>query len=44
MKEIVVERRRVILETVCSVGDTVVIEGEATMMVARRPEEGTEDG
>ena len=38
VKEIIPERRRVVLETVCTVGDTVVIEGEATMMVANRPE------
>lgn len=38
VKEIIPERRRVVLETVCMVGDTVVIEGEATMMVANRPE------
>lgn len=30
------EKRRVTLETVCSVGDTVVIEGEAIAMVANR--------
>jgi len=38
IKEIILERRRVVLATVCTVGDTVVIEGEATMMVANRPE------
>ena len=38
VKDIILERRRVVLETVCTVGDTVVIEGEATMMVANRPE------
>lgn len=38
VKDIIAERRRVVLETVCTVGDTVVIEGEATMMVANRPD------
>lgn len=33
------EKRRVTLETVCSVGDTVVIEGEALAMVASRATE-----
>ena len=32
VKEIIKERKRVILETVCKVGDTVVITGEATIM------------
>jgi 3-hydroxybutyryl-CoA dehydratase len=36
-KEIQPERRRVVLSTVCSVGETVVIDGEATMLVANRP-------
>jgi len=36
--EIQLERRRVVLSTVCSVGETVVIDGEATMLVANRPE------
>jgi 3-hydroxybutyryl-CoA dehydratase len=43
VKEILPERRRVVLTTVCSVGETVVIDGEATMMVANRPE-STENG
>ena len=30
------ERRRVTCKTTCSVGDTVVIDGEALMMVDRR--------
>ncbi len=42
VKEILPERRRVVLTTVCSVGETVVIDGEATMMVANRPK-STED-
>ncbi len=32
VKSVVPEKRRVILETVCTVGDTVVITGEATVM------------
>lgn len=32
VKEVVVEKKRVILDTTCRVGDTVVIEGEATIM------------
>lgn len=37
IKEILPERRRVALTTVCTVGDTVVIDGEAVMLVANRP-------
>ncbi len=36
VKEIHAERRRVVLTTVCTVGDTVVIEGEAVAMVDNR--------
>ena len=32
------EKRRIRLETTCSVGETVVIEGEALLMVQRRPQ------
>ena len=32
VKEIIKEKKRVILETICKVGDTVVITGEATVM------------
>ena len=32
VKSVVPEKRRVILETVCTVGDTVVITGEATVL------------
>ena len=32
VKEVIVEKKRVILDTTCRVGDTVVIEGEATIM------------
>jgi 3-hydroxybutyryl-CoA dehydratase len=34
--EVIAEKRRVVLSTVCKVGDTVVIEGEATIMVPSR--------
>ena len=37
VKEVQAERRRVVLSTVCTVGNTVVLEGEATMMVNPRP-------
>ena len=37
VKEILPERRRVVLTTVCSVGETVVIDGEALMKVNSRP-------
>ncbi len=37
--DIDVAKRRVSLSTVCSVDDRVVIDGEALMMVARRPAE-----
>jgi len=36
IKEIIASKKRVILETVCRVGETVVIEGEATMRVNPR--------
>ena len=36
--EVVPEKRRVILSTICKVGDTVVIEGEAMIMVPTRKE------
>lgn len=42
VKEILRERRRVVLTTVCTVGDTVVIDGEATMMVSNRPGKATD--
>ncbi|MCL2075677.1 MAG: MaoC family dehydratase [Betaproteobacteria bacterium] len=32
VKEVIVEKKRAVIETVCTVGDKVVIEGEATMM------------
>jgi 3-hydroxybutyryl-CoA dehydratase len=34
--EIIPEKRRVIMRTVCTVGDTVVLEGEAMLMVPSR--------
>ena len=37
VKEVVVEKKRAIMETICRVGDVVVIEGEATVMIGKRP-------
>ncbi len=39
VKEIVPERRRVVMTTVCTVGETVVLDGEAMVMVSNRPSE-----
>lgn len=39
VQEIHEERRRVVLSTVCAVGERVVIDGEATVMVANRPDQ-----
>jgi 3-hydroxybutyryl-CoA dehydratase len=36
VKSVVTEKRRVVLETVCRVGDVVVIDGEATMLAPKR--------
>lgn len=36
VKEVDMERKRVILETMCSVGGKMVVDGEATMMVDSR--------
>ncbi len=36
VKELQVERRRAVLDTVCTVGEQVVIDGEATVMVPTR--------
>ncbi|WP_340116950.1 MaoC family dehydratase [Pelagibius sp. 7325] len=36
VKEIQSEKKRVVFDTVCTVGTTVVLEGEATLMVASR--------
>lgn len=38
VKEVVRDKKRVILDTKCMVGDVVVLEGEATMMVQPRPQ------
>ena len=38
VKEIVPEKKRVILETVCRVGDLVVVDGQARLMVMSRQE------
>ena len=32
IKEVLIEKRRTIVETICRVGDTVVLEGEATLL------------
>ena len=36
VKDIVAEKKRVVFDTVCSVGDTVVIDGEAVVMPPTR--------
>ena len=36
IKELVPEKKRVVLDTVCKVGDTVVLEGEATVLAPSR--------
>jgi 3-hydroxybutyryl-CoA dehydratase len=36
VREIVADKRRVIFDTVCSVGDKVVLDGEATILVFNR--------
>lgn len=36
IKEVVIERQRVVLDTVCTVGGKAVIEGEATVMLPAR--------
>jgi acyl-CoA thioesterase FadM len=36
VKEVIAEKGRVVLDTVCTVGDTVVIDGEATLMPTSR--------
>lgn len=36
VKEVIVLKNRAVLETVCTVGGVVVIEGEATVMIGRR--------
>ena len=37
VKEVIAAKKRVILDTTCKVGDTVVIEGEATVMIGNKP-------
>jgi 3-hydroxybutyryl-CoA dehydratase len=37
VKEIIEDRRRVVMETICTVKGKVVAEGESTFMVDRRP-------
>lgn len=44
VKEIILGKERVIMETICKVGDTVVLEGEATLMVKARPVPETSGG
>jgi len=39
VKEIMPEKKRVVMATFCKVGDTVVLEGEATMMVQPKPKQ-----
>ncbi|TXG86869.1 MAG: MaoC family dehydratase [Rhodocyclaceae bacterium] len=41
VKSVITEKRRVILETICRVGDIVVIDGEATMLAPKRPPDST---
>lgn len=44
VKDIQSEKKRVVFDTACHVGDTVVLEGEATLMVASRKDVlGAED-
>ena len=44
VKEILAERGRVVLTTECSVGDKVVVDGEATMMVSKRSDQAEDAG
>ena len=37
IKELITEKRRAIFDTRCLVGDRVVVEGDATLMIDRRP-------
>lgn len=39
VKEVIRDKKRVIMDTQCRVGETVVLEGEATLMVQPRPRE-----
>ena len=40
VKEVNREKNRVHLVTICKVGETVVLEGEATMLVQSKPQQG----
>lgn len=44
IKDVDPQSKRVILETICSVGETVVIDGEAILMVSRRAEIAARSG
>lgn len=37
VKEVILDKKRVIMDTQCKVGDTVVLEGEAVLMVQPKP-------
>jgi 3-hydroxybutyryl-CoA dehydratase len=37
VRDVVPEKRRVVFDCVCKVGDTIVVEGEATVMPPSRP-------
>ena len=39
VKEVFPEKKRVVLDTLCRVGETVVLEGMATMLVQPRPKQ-----
>ena len=41
VRELNGERKRVTLQTTCQVGETKVLDGEATLMVPRRPKNGS---
>ncbi len=40
VKEVIREKKRVHLITICKVGETIVLEGEATMLVQPKPKQG----
>ncbi len=42
--ELLPERRRVVLKTVCTVGDTVVVDGDAVVMLPERRRNGSGEG
>ena len=39
VKEVIHDKKRVVMDTRCRVGETVVLQGEATLMVQPRPKE-----